>query len=304
MTQAVNLIDRVRAATGRSSFLIPLDVTFNAVGPIIGYRNQVNVGGSLPAIRTGTGWPAGSKITLYNPPFETSTANPYNTIGFVTPVKRGAIVGWGQDGASALWFCGTCWGGSTCTNWAQWYSPNSAGASRAGDAIWLEDSNIAQFNVDNYGVIGGGGGGSPDCSYGGQPGGGGGDNTNGGNKTQLFYTSVGRGAYGPTNVYGVPWGGTNCDGVGWITMQGGGLTGGAGKTHPPAGVGQCTCNSSGGIGNNAVGRSNAGYAIKKNNTATVINWPTTSGRVGPAGGGTGNGDPRDAGYPKNGIIAQ
>jgi len=213
---------------------------------------------------------------------------------------------------------------------------NSVNRVRAGDAIWLEDSNIVRFTVNNNenGIISGGGGRTGTAPF--QPGGGGADQL-GTTKSNYFYTSVGRGVfraadndqtYMTTYVCGST---PVLMGIGntfhwwvYVPQYCTGRTGTiyiCGNQFWASGpfAGWSGNQGSGGIGNHGTGRPNsAGHAINKRGTSTQIYWNgvlanagATGLPSGPKGGGTGTAVATQAGsvfnhtgtYPRNGIIS-
>jgi hypothetical protein len=127
--------------------------------------------GFFYAIRTGTGWPAGSTITIFNPKVETTqfpffgyTGKPYKSDGSAGPGPAGGVImGRGADGMCGPVHMRSC---STWSLWTKYYTCDvyeqpydlcGGGCSGTpGDAIWI-DPGLAMVTIENEGVIAGGG---------------------------------------------------------------------------------------------------------------------------------------------------
>jgi len=292
-----------------SSFIRPLDVTFyNAT--LIGCKK-----GYYYAIRTGTGWPAGSKITIFNPKVTTSTNALYGYDGTyptsarpnVTGPAGGVIMGRGADGMCGPLHTRSCVGWYL---WAQEFNCNSAESiyglcgngcnGSPGDAIWI-DAGLTMVTIQNEGVIAGGGAAGPyfnvyrDGGSGGSADGrAGGGGLPGGRGTLLSYpyNRVCQNTQ-PTDWYG-SWGGATGYQPGYnspINPAGGAGNSSAAATSPWW--------SAGNAGNPA------SYALKT--FGHPYTWETGSSPLGnpyypPVGGGVGRNDPFSPSVLRNGLI--
>ena len=293
---SVNLFDYFCQKTGR----VPttrVDVRFE-VRFMVGCKKGINY-----AITSGK-WPAGSTITIYNPPVEfSSTLAPYDLAGnyasrdlpSVTGPYKGVIMGRGADGDCGARENGGC---NVWRNWNPLYACDSKeqqielcanGCSgTAGDAIVLEvGCGLSMVTIENEGVIAGGGasflgGGAIDGNAGGGgfPGGKGSRGSN-------------RAAYGAGYSC---WDFVNAD---WR----GGYQGARAWNRAY----NTTAGFAGGAGNyNSGGGGAPGYALRSN--GNPYNWRTGSSPAGrpynpPVGGGNGRNDPFSATVLRNGIRA-
>ena len=277
-----------------ASFTKKLIVRFENVY-MIGCKKGVNY-----AIRTGTGWPAGSEITIYNPPveFDSTGLAPYDMAGnystagnTVTGPYKGVIMGRGADGDCAPRECCGCY---VWSRWSPYYACDNAekvtelcsgGCSGTpGDAIWLDaGSGLARVYIENEGVIAGGGasfigGGDPN----GNAGGGG---FPGGKGTVGSKVAAYGSGYSCWSFQNSDWSGGYQGARSWNRAY-----------NTTAGYG-------GGPGN--YGSGTPGYALKAN--GIPYTWKTGSspaGRpyYGPVGGGTGRNDPFSPTVQRNGLT--
>jgi hypothetical protein len=291
---SINLYEYMCKYLGRTpaSFTKALDVFFYN-GSLVGCKKGYNY-----AMRTGTGWPAGSKIQIYNPPVKISTNAPYDLAGDyptsskkVTGPVEGVIMGRGADGQCGATMCCGCY---YWNNWQPYYScdnPESAfglcgnGCSGTpGDAIWI-DAGLTMVEIYNEGVIAGGGGsnsydgknrGTIGAGGGGLPGGKGNLGTLGfantrGNSCNAFQLSDWSGGYQGAQMFNAGYNGSA------------GFAGGAG-------------NYGGGA---------PGYALKT--FGHPYQWKTGLSPAGlplflPVGGGSGRIDPFSPTVIRNGLI--
>lgn len=296
MESSINLFDYMCQKLGRTpaSFTKALDVFFyNAA--IVGCKK-----GYFYAIRTGTGWPAGSKITIYNPPVTfTNTAlidiagNYPTSAGTVNGPDTGVIIGRGADGQCGANMCCGCYywnswqGYYNCSPEESAYGLCANGCNGSpGDAIWI-DAGLTMVDIANHGVIAGGGHsssyngvnrGTIGAGGGGLPGGKGNLGTLGyantrGNACNAYQLSDWRAGYQGSQMYQAGYGGSQ------------GFAGGAGN----------------------YGTSGApGYALKT--FGRPYTWRTGSNPVNglpyflPVGGGTGRNNPFSATVLRNGTI--
>ena len=291
---SVNLFDYMCTKLGRTpaSFTKQLNVRFVNMA-MIGCKK-----GFLYAIRTGTGWPAGSVITIYNPPFTFKSGAPFDMAGNfqvaggspVTGPVEGVIMGRGGDGQCAP---GECCG---CYVWSLWTSSYSCDSKESqmnfcgtgctgtpGDAIWI-DPGLAMVTIENEGVIAGGG--SNLVLSNGIGGGGGGFPGGKGN--------LGSRGYANTRE-------NRCNGYRLSDWSGGYQ----GAKLFNAGF-NTTAGFAGGPGNyNSGGGGAPGKALKTN--GNPYTWRTGSSPAGrpyypPVGGGIGRNDPFSATVQRNGLI--
>ena len=162
---SINLYEYMKQKLGRTdaSFTKKLNVLFyNAT--LIGCKK-----GYQYAIRTGTGWPAGSTITIFNPKVE-STDFPYFGYsgkplpnGTESGPREGVIMGRGADGMCGPLHVRSC---STWALWTKYFACDvyeeivglcgNGCSGTPGDAIWI-DPGLAMVTIENEGVIAGGG---------------------------------------------------------------------------------------------------------------------------------------------------
>jgi len=291
---SINLYDYMCSKLGRTpaSFTKALDVFFYN-GTLVGCKKGVSY-----AMRTGTGWPAGSKITIYNPPVKIESGAPFDlggnyptAAGLVTGPVVGVIMGRGADGN-----CGPqeCCGCGYWSRWTQYYTCDPAesafglcagGCSGSpGDAIWI-DAGLTMVEIYNAGVIAGGGGNNSYVDRGrGTIGGGGGGLPGGKGNLGSKVAAYGSG-YSCWPYQLSDWSG----GYQGAQMFNAGYNGSAGFA--------------GGAGN--YGGAAPGYALKT--YGRPYTWHTGidfDGKVLylPVGGGSGRNNPFSATVQRNGII--
>jgi len=275
-----------------ASFTKQLNVRFEN-NYMIGCKKGLNY-----AIRTGLGWPAGSQITIYNPPVEfNNTFAPYDMAGNYTPdggtpvygPYKGVIMGRGADGDCAPRECCGCY---VWSRWSPYYGCDNAekvtelcanGCSGTpGDAIVI-DAGLAMVTIENEGVIAGGGasflgGGNDD----GNAGGGGFPGGKGSRGSKVAAYGSGYACWSFVNA---DWSGGYQGARSWNRAYNG------------------TAGYAGGPGNYGTGE--PGYALRTN--GRPYTWKTGSSPAGrpyypPVGGGNGRNDPFSATVQRNGLI--